>query len=247
MRTRACLFLLLALPLAGQTAPAAPAASSASAANPASSQAALDAAFAHVLAPEIDTTRVATIETAHFSVDALNFQLRSGLLALTHPVNGNIIAAVFRGEGELDVAPPTPGEAYQMNRFLGEPKIAVTFTEALFRFPDAGPMLASLGTSVKFVSNPNGGLDNVVLERAKIEDDDGWPDAARVLQGVYAPDPGGIGPFIADLKTEKYGWIQAIFDPQRRWRFIATRKMPPRAQATLTTFGRSSRPPPTGR
>lgn len=167
-----------------------------------------------VLAPPPDIQKVAVTKQAKFQVDALQFTLSDGLLALTQPVAGHITAALFSGHGRLNVIPPTPGEAAQVQRFLGQPAIQVSFTEALFRFPDVAVLSAALDSPLAFKPKPGAAaLTAVSEERAKIEGGDGWPDAARILQAVFAPHSEQVGPFLADLKTDRYGWVQAVFDP----------------------------------
>lgn len=177
----------------------------------------LPATYQQVLAPALDPQQVAAIENVRFSRDALEFQLSDGFLALTAPVNGHVTAAVFNGHGSLTVTPPTASEAAEVRRFLGEPTVTVQFTQALFRFPDAGWLRTQLAAQARFQPNPRGAeLAAVVDERAKLEERQGWGDAARILQAVFAPQPDAIGPFLADLKTDRFGWVQAVFDPQQQ-------------------------------
>jgi len=169
-------------------------------------------AYAQVLRPAPDLARIAPVSDVSFSKDALRFHLLSGRLALTQPVEGHVAAAVFVGQGELDVDPPNPIERDQMLGFTGQPRIALPFTQALFRFGDADAFLAALGSSVKFGPGADAGFGNVVDARAHDIEAEGLADAALVLQSLEAGDPVN-GLWLVDLKSERNGWVQASFDP----------------------------------
>lgn len=195
--------LALAAPLAGQNP------------GPGAGGGSLAAEYAQVLQPALDTGQVALAENASFAGSALQFHLASGRLAQTLPVAGRRTAAVFVGDGELAVTPPDAIERGQMELFLKQPTLAVHFREAVFRFGTAPPWLKAGGP---FHFHPLRGADvftPVLRERAERIRQAGKPEAARVLEAM---DRGAAdaGWFEADLKTDRYGWIHAVFDPLRR-------------------------------
>lgn len=196
--------VLLMLPAAARTLPDAPAGGG------------LAAEYARVLQPQADGAQVAIVENARFAVSALRFALQSGKLALTLPIAGRRTAAVFVGEGELQVAPPNAIERGQMELFLRQPAVAVRFRQAVFRFGALPPWLSSADGQFRF--RPLAGADvftAVLHARAKAIEEAGKPEAARVLEAMDG-GTADAGWFQADLKTDRYGWIHAVFDPLRR-------------------------------
>ncbi|MGH9483710.1 MAG: M1 family aminopeptidase [Terriglobales bacterium] len=166
--------------------------------------------YQEVLQPRL--RQEAVVENATFAWDALHFQLASGRLALGG-AEGTLTTAAFRGRGQLDVAPPNPIARQQMQFLLGKPAIAVSFTEAIFRFASARQFERVLGTSVHF--RPAGALPQlaaIVSERAQTVVQRGLMGAARQLLALDSPQHDAPGWFLAALKTGS-GWMIARFDP----------------------------------
>lgn len=166
--------------------------------------------YQEVMRPPIE--QQAVVENAAFAWDALNFKLHDGSMALAG-AEGLTTTAVFRGHGELDVAPPNPIARQQMQFLLGQPAIAEPFTEAVFRFASAQQFRDVAGTSIHFTQHgPNPALAAVLEERAQVLVQRGLPGVARqmlALDAGAAPSPGW---FLAALKTNS-GWVIARFDP----------------------------------
>jgi Carboxypeptidase regulatory-like domain/Peptidase family M1 domain len=68
--------------------------------------------------------------------DAATFTLRAGELYFMPPVEGRAVAAVFIGEGELQLAPPELRERRSLKLFTGSETLAEPFTELVLRFSD---------------------------------------------------------------------------------------------------------------
>jgi hypothetical protein len=68
--------------------------------------------------------------------DAGNFTLKSGELYFIAPVEGRVTAAVFIGDGELSLTPPTEIEKHSLKIFTGENGITEQFTRLVLRFTD---------------------------------------------------------------------------------------------------------------
>jgi len=68
--------------------------------------------------------------------DAANFNLKTGELYFIAPVENRYTAAVFIGEGELTLTPPTPVEKSSLKIFTGEEGLAEQFTHLVIRFTD---------------------------------------------------------------------------------------------------------------
>lgn len=154
----------------------------------------------------------AVVENAAFAWDALNFKLRDGSMALGG-AEGLTTTAVFRGHGELDVAPPNPIARQQMQFLRGEPAIAVPFTEAVFRFASAQQFEDVVRASVHFTQHgPSPALAAVLKERALVVVQRGLRGVARQMLALDAGTPPSPGWFLAALKTNS-GWLIARFDP----------------------------------
>src|SRR5712691_4278620 len=68
--------------------------------------------------------------------DAAVFTLRSGELYFAAPVEGRTTAAVFIGDGEMTLVPPTPIEKRSLAIFVDDEKLTEPFTHLVIRFTD---------------------------------------------------------------------------------------------------------------
>jgi hypothetical protein len=68
--------------------------------------------------------------------DAAGFVLRSGEIYFTPEVNGRTVGAVFLGEGELLLTPPTEAEKHSLTLFTDQPTLKEPFTKLVLRFTD---------------------------------------------------------------------------------------------------------------
>lgn len=68
--------------------------------------------------------------------DAASFVLRSGEIYFAPEVNGRTTGAVFFGEGELSLTPPTDAEKHSLVLFTKQPALAEPFTRLVLRFTD---------------------------------------------------------------------------------------------------------------
>src|SRR6185436_16870568 len=64
---------------------------------------------------------------------AANFTLKSGELYFITPVEGRVTAAVFFGDGELSLIPPSEVEKNSIKIFTGEGGITEQFTKLVLR------------------------------------------------------------------------------------------------------------------
>ena len=62
----------------------------------------------------------AVVNNLQIKRDAANFTLKSGELYFITPVEGRVTAAVFIGDGELSLTPPTEIEKRSIKIFTGE-------------------------------------------------------------------------------------------------------------------------------
>jgi hypothetical protein len=80
---------------------------------------------------------VITIKDFVLHRDAATFTFRSGSVAFYGQVNGKVTGAVFRGEGHLHIAPPTPEERHNLSIQAHVEQLDEDFDEVVLRFTDA--------------------------------------------------------------------------------------------------------------
>jgi len=68
--------------------------------------------------------------------DAANFVLKTGEIYFITPVEGKVTAAVFIGDGELSLTPPTEVEKSSLKIFTSENSITERFSKLVLRFSD---------------------------------------------------------------------------------------------------------------
>jgi hypothetical protein len=146
--------------------------------------------------------------------DAAAFTLNSGELYFTSTVEDRITAAIFIGDGELSLTPPTPIEKHSLAIFtntetLSEPfsRLVIRFTDRTFEEIKASPN-AKLGTGGPQAARARDLYrDNQVLLRKDLRDN----RELRTLMDIYAPQrPGYFNAFITGKKHEK---LVFLLDP----------------------------------
>lgn len=156
----------------------------------------------------------ATISNLVLQRDAAIFTLKSGELYFTAPVEDRITAAVFIGDGELSLTPPTPIEKHSLAIFtntevLSEPfsRLVIRFTDKTFEEIKASPN-AKMGSGGPQAARARDLYrDNQVLLRKDLRDN----RELRTLTDLYAPQrPGYFNAFIAGKKHEK---LVFLLDP----------------------------------
>jgi len=78
----------------------------------------------------------ATVNNLVLKRDAATFTLRSGEIYFMTPVEGRTVGAVFIGEGEATLTPPTEIEKNALAIFTKEPGFKEEFTQLVLRFTD---------------------------------------------------------------------------------------------------------------
>ncbi|HEX8921248.1 MAG TPA: carboxypeptidase-like regulatory domain-containing protein, partial [Pyrinomonadaceae bacterium] len=79
---------------------------------------------------------VATVNNLVLKRDAATFTLKSGEVYFMSPVEGRTVGAVFIGEGEISLTPPTDIEKSSIAVFTNEPALNEQFTQLVLRFTD---------------------------------------------------------------------------------------------------------------
>jgi hypothetical protein len=158
----------------------------------------------------------AIAENVKFRRDAATFTFEEGRLTLAAPVEARILAAVFRGRGTFELAPPSPVDQRQIARYAKAPRLVDKFREAVFFFtddsygelqkllnirPDADATAATAdlqSAQKEYAENFNDWIDNerkVGLVMRNL--------AARMLADLT--DPSSHGFFLAGFKGENSG------------------------------------------
>lgn len=78
----------------------------------------------------------ATVNNLLLQRDAGNFLLRSGEIYFAPQVDGRTTAAIFFGEGELTLTPPTDAEKHSLVLYTKETTLKEQFTKLILRFTD---------------------------------------------------------------------------------------------------------------
>jgi len=168
-------------------------------------------AWNSLLSPAMDPTKTAVAENVDIVRDRIHITLLSGSIQFGQPVNGIVFAAVFHGQGRVQVDPPNAIEAQQLRLFTKQDSINTEFSDATFSFTD--DLLEEVGKQVKWKAG-GAASDDLYTSRQKFREDMGQAVVPRLLQGVMATDRKRSAYFLADLKTKEKGWVEFEFDTQ---------------------------------
>src|ERR1051325_442949 len=146
--------------------------------------------------------------------DAGNFMLRSGELYFIVPVEGRVTAAVFIGDGELSLTPPTEIEKHSLKIFSGEDGIKEQFSRLVLRFTDktfeeikASPN-ATMKSGGPAASQARGIYrDNQELLRKRLRDN----RDLRTLYDLYNPARDGY--FSAFIDGKRFNKLVFLLEP----------------------------------
>ncbi|HEV8204384.1 MAG TPA: carboxypeptidase regulatory-like domain-containing protein [Pyrinomonadaceae bacterium] len=156
----------------------------------------------------------AVVNNLQLKKDAANFNLKSGELYFIAPVENRVTAAVFIGDGELTLTPPTEAEKNSIKVFTGEGGITESFNRLVLRFSDK--------TFEDIKSNPNATMktggpaasqarsafrDNRDLLKKTLRDN----RELRALYDIYAPAREGC--FTAFINGKRFSKLIYTIDP----------------------------------
>ncbi len=146
--------------------------------------------------------------------DAANFTLKSGELYFIAPVEDRVTAAVFIGDGEMSLTPPTEIEKNSIKIFTGEGAITEQFTHLVLRFTDKtfDEIKASPNATMK-TGGPAAGearsryRDNQELLRKRLRDN----RELRTLVDLY--NPARLGYFSAFIDGKRFSKLVFLLEP----------------------------------
>lgn len=163
-----------------------------------------DTVWTQLMKPEMDPTRSAATEELEIVRDRIRIRLISGSMQFARPTNGVRFAAVFHGQGVVEVEPPNPLETQQLMLFLKVPVLKLAFTDATFSFTDG--LYEEIEKKVKWRPDPPA-PDDLYITRRKKREDAGRDVTPRMLQGILSEDKTHTAFFLAELKTGARGWM----------------------------------------
>lgn len=145
--------------------------------------------------------------------DAATFHLHSGTVCFVSPVQGKVTGAVFVGNGNLILDPPSLDEAKSLKLLTKENEFSEQFERLTLRFTD------STYEEIKKAGNPaTGGCDSGMLQdsqhttRKKLRTN----ISARILEDVLSGKPGGL--FVAFVQGKRYdSKLLFMVDPNGAW------------------------------
>lgn len=160
------------------------------------------------------TGEYAVVNNLQLKRDAANFTLKSGELYFITPVENLVTAAVFIGEGELSLTPPTEVEKNSLKIFTGEGSITEPFTRLVLRFSDKTFEEVKKSSNVTMKTGGPGanqarGLyrDNQDLLRQRFRDN----RELRTLLDLY--NPGRHGYFSAFIDGKRFNKLVFMLEP----------------------------------
>jgi len=156
----------------------------------------------------------AVVNNLQLKRDAANFNLKSGELYFITPVENRVTAAVFIGDGELTLTPPTEVEKNSIKIFTGEGGITESFNRLVLRFTDktfeqikSSPN-ATMKTGGSAASQARSAFrDNRDLLHKQLRDN----RELRTLFDIY--DPAREGYFTAFINGKRFSKLVYLFDP----------------------------------
>src|ERR1044072_8480992 len=156
----------------------------------------------------------AVVNNLQLKRDAANFNLKSGELYFITPVENRVTAAVFIGDGEMSLTPPTDVEKRSLSIFTGEGAITEQFSKLVLRFTDktfeeikSSPN-ATMKTGGPNASSARGAYrDNQEVLRKRLRDN----RELRTLYDIY--NRAGEGFFTAFIDGKRFNKLVYIFEP----------------------------------
>ena len=160
------------------------------------------------------TGNYAVVNNLKLKRDAANFTLKSGELYFITPIESRVTAAVFIGDGEMSLVPPTEVEKNSIKIFTGEGGITEQFSHLVLRFSDktfdeikSSPN-ATMKTGGAAASQARSAFrDNQDLLRKRLRDN----RELRTLFDVYNPAREGF--FTAFIDGKRFSKLVYVVEP----------------------------------
>ena len=156
----------------------------------------------------------ATVNNLVLKRDAATFTLHSGEIYFVPTVEERTVGAVFFGEGELMLVPPTEAEKHSLKLFTDEPTLTESFDKLVLRFTDK--TFDEIKASAQVKMSTNGAQasrardayhDNQSLLRKTLRRN----MELRTLVDLYNPNRPGF--FTAFIDGKRYNKLVFQYDP----------------------------------
>ena len=102
----------------------------------------------------LDPKQVFNIRDGALDLEDLHFSFNDGTIAFTEAVDGRVTGALFVGDGELLIVPPSQVERQTLQQFTGAAVLSEQFRIAYFRFSDA-PVIDRLRPAMRTEPEPD--------------------------------------------------------------------------------------------
>lgn len=172
--------------------------------------------------PVFDETKTAAVENIEIIRDRIHITLISGTIQFAKPANGVEFAASFEGRGKIQILPPNPREAQQLQLLSGSPVVSMEFSQAVFSFSDG--FYDEIARDAHWTPGGNPSLGTLYVKQQTDREDLGAAILPRLFQGVMSADHARTAFFAAEMKTSQAGWLLAkddALDPEQisvgRW------------------------------
>ncbi|HXT64874.1 MAG TPA: carboxypeptidase regulatory-like domain-containing protein [Pyrinomonadaceae bacterium] len=174
---------------------------------------------------------VFTVNNLVLKKDAATFTLKSGELYFLAPVEGRVTGAVFLGDGELTLIPPTESEKSSLAIFIDDKVLTEQFNELVLRFTDktfeelkASPNASPNATGSQAGKARDAYRDKQSLMRKQLRTN----LDLRTLMDVYSPKLPGY--FLAFINGKRYSKLIYRVDP------LGLAEVPPE-EVALISYG----------
>ncbi len=165
--------------------------------------------------PEDFNGQVATVNGVVLTRDAATFKFNNGEIYFLTPVEGHVVGAVFLGDVEMTLTPPTDIEQRSLARFTGstEPK-PEHFTRLVMRFSDGtfqeikqspGVQMNSSGTQTARARDAYHEIQTLLRKQVHYNAD------LRTLEDLYGPQRPGF--FMAFPGGGRFDKLAFVLDP----------------------------------
>src|SRR6185437_12649956 len=167
-------------------------------------------AWTAVAQPVFDETKSAAVENIEIVRDRIHNTLISGAIQFAKPANGVEFAAAFQGRGKVQILPPNPIEAQQLQLLAGAATVNMDFSQAIFSVSDG--FFDEVARQVHWGPVASGQLGELYNKQQTEREDLGISILPRLFQGVMSRDRARTAYFAAEMYTSQAGWVLAWFD-----------------------------------
>jgi len=170
--------------------------------------------------------------------DAATFTLRSGEIYFFSPVEGKVTGAVFIGDGEFSLTPPTKIEKDTLAVFTDAPDIKENFTNLVIRFSDKTFEEIKNAENIKLEKRSSQivGAREIYQEKEKVMREKAhYNIALRILMDIYKPQRRGC--FYAFVGGKRFSKLLFTIDTLGVQQFFPFRFPLFPEQVSLQSYG----------